>query len=370
MATNLVSLAMKFLTPDLVLKMASVLGLDRAIADKAVGAAVPAILAGLVGRAGKAEGPKSIADVIGKLEPGLLGALPAKLGGSGKDALISAGNSALTSLLGSSAVGALAGALAKFSGASESSSKSLVGLLGPVVLSAVGQEQRAQRLDAGGLARLLAAQKDHIAAALPGEFAKLLGGTGLLDESGLHGKVAAAPSPAAPRKVEMPSRSAPAKTPAYGTADVPTAPWWRLPVIAAAALGLAWTLFGTSPPPSLLSPQSSVAQTIVVDGIDVGGLANGAIDAVRVALGGIRDVSTAQATVPRLQEAAGQLDKVAVLAAKLRPETRKSLAASIESGAASLSPLFKTVLALPGVSAVAKPAVDSLRAKLDVLSKA
>ncbi|MGA7207325.1 MAG: hypothetical protein WBX78_00235 [Pseudolabrys sp.] len=46
MATNLVSLIMKFLTPDMIGRIASTLGLDRNDASTAVSAGVPALLAG------------------------------------------------------------------------------------------------------------------------------------------------------------------------------------------------------------------------------------------------------------------------------------------------------------------------------------
>ena len=45
MATNLVSSAMQFLTPDLVAKIARTLDIDSEVAQSVVGAAVPAILA-------------------------------------------------------------------------------------------------------------------------------------------------------------------------------------------------------------------------------------------------------------------------------------------------------------------------------------
>ena len=41
MATNLVSAVMQFLTPDMIAKIASALGIDRSIAQKAIGGAVP-----------------------------------------------------------------------------------------------------------------------------------------------------------------------------------------------------------------------------------------------------------------------------------------------------------------------------------------
>jgi Bacterial protein of unknown function (DUF937) len=370
MAVNLVSLAMKFLTPDLMLKIASGLGLDKMLAQKAMGAAVPAILAGLAGKAAKPDGAKSIFDALGRQDSGLLGSIAGMLGGSGQSSLINSGTNALTSMLGGSAVSGLAGAVAKYAGIGETPAKSLLGLLGPVVMGTLGQEQKANKLDAGGIASLLADQKEHIASALPGDFSKLLGATGLLDaiqapaKSGTSTASTTASTPS--RRVETPVRGS---TGAIGHVTAPAAPWWRLPLIAAAALGLGWSLFGSNPSPSLTGPAPGAAQRIVVDGVDLGGQMTTVLDGLRTTLGNVRDTGTAQSAIPRLQEAATQLDRVTGLAAKLAPENRKKLAGSVATGLTGLNPLFNSVLAIPGVSALAKPAIDAVRAKLDVLSR-
>ena len=49
MAINLVSLVMQFLTPDMIGRIASALGLDRNNTQTAIGAAVPGLLAALSG---------------------------------------------------------------------------------------------------------------------------------------------------------------------------------------------------------------------------------------------------------------------------------------------------------------------------------
>ena len=374
MAVNLVSLVMKFLTPELMQKMASGLGLDRMLAQKAMGAAVPAILAGLVGKAAKPDGAKSIFDALNKQDTGLPGNLAGMIGGSNQSSLINTGTNVLTSLLGGSAVNSLAGAVAKYAGFGETPAKSLLGMLGPVVMGTIGQEQKASKLDASGLASLLAGQKEYIAAALPGDFSKLLGATGLLEsvqgnlKTGTPATVTAATTPA--RRVEIPVRGATVAPGATGAhVPAPAAPWWRLPLIAAAALGLGWSLFGTNPPPSLTGPAPGAAQRIMVDGVDVGGQMTTVLDGLRSTLNGVRDAGSAQAAVPRLQEAATQLDRVTALAAKMSPDTRKTLAGSVATGLTGLYPLFNSALAIPGVSAAAKPAIDAVRAKLDVLSK-
>ena len=52
MTDNIVSTISRFLTPELIGKMASASGLDRSVTQKATAAAVPAILSGLAGLAG------------------------------------------------------------------------------------------------------------------------------------------------------------------------------------------------------------------------------------------------------------------------------------------------------------------------------
>jgi len=56
MAVNLVSLIMQFLTPDMIGRIASALGLDRNNTQTAIGAAIPGLLAGLSGVAAQPGG--------------------------------------------------------------------------------------------------------------------------------------------------------------------------------------------------------------------------------------------------------------------------------------------------------------------------
>ena len=57
-------------------------------------------------------------------------------------------------------------------------------MFGPVVLGALGQQQRSAGLDAGGLASLLTSQKDQFAAAIPAGLADQLNASGLIDKLG------------------------------------------------------------------------------------------------------------------------------------------------------------------------------------------
>ena len=88
--------------------------------------------------------------------------------------------------------------LGKFAGIGDVGGKSLLSILGPIVLGTLGQQQRTAGLDASGLASLLRSQKDQFTAALPPGLADQLGAAGLIDraELGMRSGAAAASSAA------------------------------------------------------------------------------------------------------------------------------------------------------------------------------
>ena len=134
MATNLVSEIAEVLSPNIVSNIASGLGLNRTGTQKAVVAAVPALLAALINYVTKPQGATKLAEVIRKQEPGMLSSLASVIGEPGQKALIDQGGSVLTSLLGGKTLSALTGAVGQYADVGNEGSKSLMGLLGPVVL--------------------------------------------------------------------------------------------------------------------------------------------------------------------------------------------------------------------------------------------
>ena len=64
------------LTPELVGKLATASGLDKTLAHEGVAVAVPAILSGLAGVAGKPDGARQLASAIAKQSPDLLAISP------------------------------------------------------------------------------------------------------------------------------------------------------------------------------------------------------------------------------------------------------------------------------------------------------
>src|SRR5215510_5333265 len=191
MAINLVSIVMQFLTPDMIGRIASALGLDRNNTQTAIAAAIPGLLAGISGVAGQPGGAQRVADAA-RQQTSALGNFASMLGTGAQTSLVEKGSQMLSSLLGGRDQTALAGAVGKYAGLGQNASGSLLGMLAPIVMGTIGQEQGTRSLDAGGLANLLASQKDNIAAALPAGFANLLGGTGLLDSLGGAARTATA----------------------------------------------------------------------------------------------------------------------------------------------------------------------------------
>jgi hypothetical protein len=81
MATNLVSLIMQYLTPEMIGRIAAATGLDRSRASTAVSASVPALLAALSNAATQPGGAQKLADAA-KQHVGTLDNLASIIGGA------------------------------------------------------------------------------------------------------------------------------------------------------------------------------------------------------------------------------------------------------------------------------------------------
>lgn len=226
MTTNLVSTINQILNSDIVTRVASSLGVDSSQVAKAFQAGVPGLLAALASLVSKPAGATALSKAVAQQQPDMLSNLTGMLGGTGQATLIDRGASALSSLLGGSTMSTLTDAVGRYAGVDAGTSKSLMGMLAPVALGVLGQQQRAGGLDAQALGGLLTSQKDNIARALPSGFADYLSGTGILDRVGA----------AAPRFDPAFSKPQPS-SPNLG---------WVLPVLGILALGgFAWYLMRT-----------------------------------------------------------------------------------------------------------------------------
>ena len=260
----------------------------------------------------------------------------------------------------------------------------MLGMLGPVVLGALGQQQRSMGLDASGLASLLTSQKDQIAAAMPSGLADQLSAAGLIDgATGSLRSGAAAASAAGGRIAEASertvSRAGQAASAAARTTAASQWPYW---LVAAVVLGgLAWFALGRSgedtvaqvPPPSTTRTATGtvgLAPTdLTVGGMNLANQINSSVGSIRTVLPGITDAASAEAALPKLKEATAQLNEVSSRATQLSPEGKSTLVKLIVAATPTINQMCDKVLATPGAGDIAKPAIDELRGKLDALAR-
>jgi hypothetical protein len=345
-------------------RIASALGLDRNEAETAIGAAVPGLLAGFSSVAMQPGGPQKLADAA-RQQIGTLDNFADMIGGGGQTSLIEKGSQMLASLLGGRDQTALAGAVGRFAGVDQGASGSLLGMLSPMVMGTLAEQQGARPLDAGRVAGLLASQKDSIAAALPSGFSKLLGGTGLLDSLGGAARTAAAMGNEAARVTGSATRAIGAAGQRAAAGRSLNWLYWLIPILAIAALLI--YLFA-KPMERVAQQTATTVQSLTVDGLDIGKQVSDNITDLRTTLGSITDATTAQAARPKLQMVTAQIDKVRGLIGQLSSEQRKALAGLVAPLMPKLNELFDKVLAIPGAADVLRPTIDTLKADLAALA--
>ncbi|MEH2511037.1 hypothetical protein V1291_002391 [Nitrobacteraceae bacterium AZCC 1564] len=360
---NLVSVVMQFLTPDMITKIASALGLDRTAAQKAVGGAVPALLASVADAATTPGGTRQLFNLL-QQQSGSLESLKSAIGGSGQKTLVDSGSSMLSGLFGGGALETMAQSIGRFAGISEGAGKSILGVLAPVVLGALGQQQRNAGLDASGVASLLSSQKDQIVSAIPSGLADQLSRAGLIDRA-FAGNETVSVRDRTPERTVRPASSG------------SQWPYWLAALVVAG--GLAWYLMGRpeqkvaeAPRPTTVQPETTVGvapPNLTVGGVNLANQVNSSMGTLRSALPGITDTASAESALPKIREATAQLNDVSTRASNLTPEGRTELAKLIAAATPTINQMCDKVLAVPGVAGIAKPAIDELRSRLDALSR-
>jgi hypothetical protein len=379
MATNLVSSIMQFLTPDMVAKIARTLGIDPDVAQKVVSAAVPAILASFAGLAAEPAGAQQLSETLEQQRPDMLSQTTGAIGGPDQKAIADTGTSLLSTLLGGGGLNGLVSAVSNFAGINQSASKTVLGLIAPMVVGALGQQQRSGGLDANGLANLLSSQKDQIAAAMPSGLANMMGARGMLDalDGGLRRGAETAGATAGRMPGTMSDTAMGASQVAYATARKPLAASWPLWILGLIVLaGLGWYFLGdreqqvAEQTRGLINKATEDVATNPPNASDVSADLTASVDTVRKTLQGITDPASARAALPKLQQATERLDKINSLAAQLPPSSRKELASLVEASMPALNRLCDQALSNPQIAGLAKPAIDALRARLQMLAQA
>jgi len=153
------------------------IGVDQATGEKALAAALPALMAALAGNARKEEGAAKLSAALERDHDGsILDDLPGFL--SRGDT--TAGEGILKHALGARRP-AVESEVAKQTGLDSKAVSSLLPLLAPLVMGALGRQKRQANLDLGGLSSMLAGEGQRAKELAPGGMG-LLGS--LLDDEG------------------------------------------------------------------------------------------------------------------------------------------------------------------------------------------
>ena len=298
----------------------------------------------------------------------MLTSLASVTGEPGQKALVDQGASVLTSLLGGKTFSGLSEAVGQYAGIGQDGSKSLLGLLGPVVLGVLGKEQRDRGLDASGLANLLISQKNKVSAALPAGFSRYLSEAGIPDDViASRARVASRP-PASTPPFDMAlvaGRSGPARACRLGLAPLEG----RHKQVAETANPKIESQ-ATAPAEAPYAGLFAKLKGIKAGDVDVEEVATSAVNDLYTSLQGIKDEATAQSAMTGLTKASSEFDHLTGVLNQLSSENRKTLAELFASIRPNLDQLLDKALAIPGVGPIIKPTVDAIRAKLDTLTKA
>ena len=344
-----------------------------------VSAAVPAILASFAGLAAKPAGAQQLSETLEQQRPDMLSQITGAIGGPDQKAIADTGSSLLSTLLGGSGLNGLVSAVSNFAGINQSAGKTVLGLIAPMVMGALGQQQRSGGLDANGLANLLSSQKDQIAAAMPSGLANMMGARGMLDalDGGLRRGAETAGATAGRMAGTMSDTAMGASQVAYAAARKPLAASWPLWILGLIVLGgLGWYFLGdreqqvAEQTRGLINKATEDVATNTPNAADVSADLTTSVDTVRKTLQGITDPASARAALPKLQQATERLDKINSLAAQLPPSSRKELASLVEASMPALNRLCDQALSNPQIAGLAKPAIDALRARLQMLAQA
>ena len=349
-------------------QLSSLMGESQDKTKTAVGATVPALLAGLTNLASKPEGANQLFSALGKQDTGLLGNFASLLGSQG-NAVAQQGNSLLGDLLGNNLLGSLVGVLSKFTGLGQGSTSSLIGTLAPLLLGLLSKHSQTQGLNASGLAGLLAGQKQNILAAMPAGLGSALGSvSGLSSFLGSARDTVGATADSAKAGVTDAARSA-VQTASTARSGMPR---WLVPLIIVAALAFLISQFfkpkETQTPAQAPVAAQTPAEAPAAPQADIAGKfstgVTGVVNDVTETLTGIHDAASANAALPKLQDASTQLDTLKGLWAQVPDAAKPAIKTALGAAVSKAEDLLGKATALPGVGDIIQPVATEILGKL------
>lgn len=164
MAFNLMDMVQKQLGNQVLGQIGGLIGENEDKTRAGVNAAVPSILHGLIHKASTQDGARVLERELDNHDDGILDNFNDLLNPSQSSGVVDKGVGLLTTLMGGGALGSVVNIIAKVSGLGGGSSRSMLGLLMPVVMGVLGRHRKSQGLDLGGLMGFLSEQKSNLPA--------------------------------------------------------------------------------------------------------------------------------------------------------------------------------------------------------------
>jgi hypothetical protein len=333
--------------------LASLIGAGEGVTRSAIDAAVPALLSALSSLISTGSGAQKLASALGPLGGVSMDNLAEKLANQ-PGSLLEQGASLVSSLFGSGTVSAIVSALSRFSNIAPGAAQKLLGYLTPMILGAIAGRFAGKSVTTQALSSLFADQKANIANALPRGFS-------LDDVSGPAGT------------------GSTVRTAAKGVESTgPSVMRWLLPLLVVGALGLLlWSLWPkattteqTGPAPvTVKAPVPEADKVPVPEATQLSTVLTDTFKALTETLTGVKDVPSAEAALPKLQDFAPKLDAAKAKLDQLTDAGKATVTALVKSSQAKLKELVDKVLAIPGVGEKIRAVVDTIMAKISDLAR-
>jgi OmpA-OmpF porin, OOP family len=173
---NLLDSVKEYITPEIIGAASSALGESESGISKALSGLAPVILSGIINKSNDSNAMGGIFNALSNFDSSILGNLGSLIGGGNlahNDPKDVAGQF-LGSLFGSK-VPAITNAVSSFAGVKSSSTSSLLGLVGPLVMGILSKKINTNGLNISGLSSLLLGEKNNILGALPTGLGSVLG---------------------------------------------------------------------------------------------------------------------------------------------------------------------------------------------------
>ena len=186
---NLLALVKNLLTTAAVSKISASVGESTTATQAAIGAAMPAILGGIMQNASTTQGTSELLDLLrsGGHDGKMLNSLSDALGDTAKIKDMSNVGSGLLNDIFGDKLSNVTHIISTVSGLGQESSSALLNLAAPIIMGVIGKQVKSQGLGIAGLINLLTSQKDSVTKALPAGMGSILDINKLGDFVG-HGK--------------------------------------------------------------------------------------------------------------------------------------------------------------------------------------